>query len=147
MTTSNTPGPALGRNAIGQHVATAIMDHVAKTLLATWNPKRHAGITKDQALEAARQTFGYVPPAAWSYSTPHPVYGSRNVGRPAPKTAAPKTSARKTTARTTKTTPKTTPKTAPKTPVRKGAPKTATPATVARRVASKSTSSKGTVAA
>jgi hypothetical protein len=137
--TSTKTSTTLGRNAIQQHVATAIMDHVAKNLLKSWSPRTHAGITKEQALDAARQVFGYVPPAAWSYSTPHPVYGVRNVGRPAPKQTAP---ASKTTARPGRSASKTS--TAPKTTARKGAPKSApksgtpTPATVARS-ASKST--------
>src|SRR6266702_6279140 len=89
MTTmTSTTSPALGRNAIGQIVASAIMDHVAKNLLKTWSPKTHQGITREQALDAARQVFGYVSPAAWSYSTPHPFYGVRDVGRPAPKSAS-----------------------------------------------------------
>lgn len=136
MTTTTT---TLGRNAIGQTVATAIMDHVAKNLLAKWNPKTHGGITREQAIDAARQVFGYVPPSAWSYSTPHPFYGPRNVGRPAPKSAAPVKSSAKSSGR------KSTPTAAKSSTARKGAAaksaaakSSATPATVARRVAAKS---------
>jgi hypothetical protein len=137
--TTTSKSTTMGRNAIGQHVATVIMDHVAKNVLQKWNPKTHGGITREQAIEAARQIFGYVSPNAWSYTDAHPFYGVRNVGRPAPKTSA---SASKSTARPGRGTAsktaasKTTPvKGAPKTTARaKSAPasKGATPATVAR---------------
>jgi hypothetical protein len=54
-------------------------------IIRTWRPADHGGVSKETAREAIRQALGYTPAeAGWSYDTPHPVLGVRDVGRPRP---------------------------------------------------------------
>lgn len=140
-TTKTATAPTMGRNATGAYVATIVMDAASK-VLKTWNPKRHQGITQEQALEAMRQIFGYVSPNAWSYDTAHPTFGVRNVGRPRPAQKVATSTARPGRGTATKTVTKTATKT---TPV-KGAPKSTaakSPAPTTRTRATKTTPVKG----
>lgn len=67
-----------------QQVIALLVAQGAK-IIETWNPSRHNGITVDVARDAIRQALGYTPAeSGWSYDTPHPVLGVRDVGRPKP---------------------------------------------------------------
>jgi hypothetical protein len=64
----------------------ALLVELGAELVRTWKPGEHGGISKEIALDAIRQSLGYVPATAWDYDTPHKILGARTVGRPRPAT-------------------------------------------------------------